>query len=622
MSTVQVLCPNGRRQNVKVTPNTKLLQVLEEVCKKQGFLPPEDFTLKHGRKPVDVTLSIRYSNLPNNVKLELVKSESSRAEEDVLIALQLQDGQRLQHTFPPGTSLWDILQHWENTDSAQKGNLCKTDPSTTPPTQTTCIYMREEVIGEIALQSTTLKKLGLTGGKAVIRLVHRPVDDETMAEILDKLEREKTKLQKLDLMAQRQLSQQEEKSSEEPTKCEKPKSEDKSVSSEGKTETPTNSASRTSEAMEVDTKQSAPLPSTSQQQQPMEVEDKIETQGHKAMTTGQGQGGSHSTQQQEFAETIRQMNIPGVQVFSPGDFHELSAQEQEVARRLAAHYMPLMGLQPAPGQPVARGAKPKRGQPPGTPSFSEFKFPEETKGKDVYKNELCEVDREEYKPCDRQAVLFNAEEVTRTAAQSEDLPDEFFEVNENDIKKMMIDLQKKVQSEADQPLLTKSMIQERLEAKYSRYQQVVLRFQFPDKVVLQGLFRPKETVHALHKFVKDYLEDKSLGFYLYTAPPKQLLKDQSLNLIQAKLAPASVIYFGSETPKEHYLSEAVMKEIGTKQRAEEIVENCLPREDAPPSAGRDSKPGPSKPRTSKPDSSQSSEPKKPGVPKWFNVGKK
>lgn len=26
-SSVQILCPNGRRQNVKVTPNTKLLQV-------------------------------------------------------------------------------------------------------------------------------------------------------------------------------------------------------------------------------------------------------------------------------------------------------------------------------------------------------------------------------------------------------------------------------------------------------------------------------------------------------------------------------------------------------------------------------------------------------------------
>lgn len=141
-----------------------------------------------------------------------------------------------------------------------------------------------------------------------------------MAEIIDKIEREKTKLQKLDLMAQRQLSQQEGKS-EDPVQSKEAQSVDKSSTAEDKTEGPKNSASRTSEAMEVDAKQSASVPSTSQQQQPMEVEDKIETEGHRAMATGQGQ---------EFAETIRQMNIPGVQVFSPGDFHELSAQEQEV----------------------------------------------------------------------------------------------------------------------------------------------------------------------------------------------------------------------------------------------------------------------------------------------------
>lgn len=146
-----------------------------------------------------------------------------------------------------------------------------------------------------------------------------------MAEILDKIEREKTKLQKLDLMAQRQLSQQEGKS-EDPVQSKEAQSVDKSSTAEDKTEGPKNSASRTSEAMEVDAKQSASVPSTSQQ--PMEVEDKIETEGHRAMATGQGQG--QSNQQQEFAETIRQMNIPGVQVFSPGDFHELSAQEQEV----------------------------------------------------------------------------------------------------------------------------------------------------------------------------------------------------------------------------------------------------------------------------------------------------
>ncbi|XP_061181046.1 tether containing UBX domain for GLUT4-like [Saccostrea echinata] len=568
MSTVQVLCPNGRRQNVKVTPNTKLLQVLEEVCKKQGFLPPEDYSLKHGRKTVDVTLSIRYSNLPNNVKLELVKSESSRAEQDVLIALQLEDGQRLQQTFSPATSLWDILQHWEKADSAHTGNLCKMDPSHTPPIQTTCIYMREEVIGEVALQTMTLRKLGLTSGKAVIRLVHRPVDDTVMAEILDKIDREKTKLEKLDSLAQRQLPQQEDKSL--PPKAEEliDRSEEKSQSTEDKSEISTESTSQTSEAMEVDPKPSTSVPSTSQQ--PMEVEERIETPGHRASNEGRGQ--SRGNQQQDFVETIRQMNIPGVQVFVPGDFNELSPQEQEIARRLAAYYMPQMGLHPSPNRQAAGGSKPKRGRPQEAVQFAEFKFPEDTKGKDVYKNELSEVNREEYKPCDRQAVLFNAEEVIQSTASNEDLPDEFFEITENDIRKMMVDLQKKAQSEMEQPLLTRSMVQERLESQYSKYQHVVIRIQFPDKVVLQGLFRPKETVHALHKFVKEYLEDKSQGFYLYTAPPKQVLKDQTLNLIQAKLAPASVVYFGSETTKDHYLSEAVMKEISPKSKAEDIVE--------------------------------------------------
>ena len=61
-----------------------------------------------------MTLSVRFANLPNNAKLELVKSEESRAESEVLIALQLESGERLQHSFSPGTTLWEILMHWEN----------------------------------------------------------------------------------------------------------------------------------------------------------------------------------------------------------------------------------------------------------------------------------------------------------------------------------------------------------------------------------------------------------------------------------------------------------------------------------------------------------------------------
>ena len=70
-----------------------------------------NFCFSQGRKKIDLTLSVRYSNLPNNAKLELVKAERSRAETDVTIALQLESGDRLQNTFSPAVSLWEVLQH-------------------------------------------------------------------------------------------------------------------------------------------------------------------------------------------------------------------------------------------------------------------------------------------------------------------------------------------------------------------------------------------------------------------------------------------------------------------------------------------------------------------------------
>ena len=36
-SSVNVLCPNGHRVTVKVTPTTSVLHIVEEVCKKKGF---------------------------------------------------------------------------------------------------------------------------------------------------------------------------------------------------------------------------------------------------------------------------------------------------------------------------------------------------------------------------------------------------------------------------------------------------------------------------------------------------------------------------------------------------------------------------------------------------------
>ncbi|XP_016392099.1 tether containing UBX domain for GLUT4 [Sinocyclocheilus rhinocerous] len=162
-SAVSVLTPNGRRQTVKVSANTPLLQVLEDVCKKHGF-NPEEHGLKFQRIVLDLSLQWRFASLPNNAKLEMVvcSRPQTGAESAVRIALQMEDGSRLQGSFSSGQSLWDLLTHFPQTRTP--------DLDASGPTPV-CVYMRDEVSGEDALKKTTLKSLGLTGGSAIIRYV-------------------------------------------------------------------------------------------------------------------------------------------------------------------------------------------------------------------------------------------------------------------------------------------------------------------------------------------------------------------------------------------------------------------------------------------------------------------
>lgn len=70
-----------------------------------------------------MTLSVRYANLPNNCKLELIKAEKSRVEQEVVIALQLENGERLQGSFLPTITLWDLLLYWESNSDRFKYNI-------------------------------------------------------------------------------------------------------------------------------------------------------------------------------------------------------------------------------------------------------------------------------------------------------------------------------------------------------------------------------------------------------------------------------------------------------------------------------------------------------------------
>lgn len=662
MSTLQVLCPNGRRQNVKITPNTKILQVLEDVCQKQKFLPPEDYKLVHGRKTLDVTLSVRYANLPNNAKLELVKSEESRAESDVLIALQLESGERLQNTFSPGITLWEVLLHWENIpDSPHKDVLTHIDSSQVPSVQPVCIYMREEVVGEESLKETQLRTLGLTGGKAVIRLIHRPVEDEVLAQISGKLEKERQRKSRLEAAAGAQ--QPTFSSISEPSLAvQQPISSESQLTStvQADQRQPYRETEKTNEAVSNDesaetksskgepaTKKGKPESESHDNAEPMEVEsgNQISDRGRPMETEETDQRINTSSandnsvnlarqSQREAAERLRSLNIPGVEIYTPDDFHDLTPEQQQVARQLAEAYLPRFGIQPAVTNQT-NNAKPKKPPPekkqrnPQAP-FADFKFPEETKGKKLYSNELSEVKQDDFQPCDRRTVLFNVEEQRESiSSDSGELPDEFFDITERDLRILMSDQKKKLNALEDQPLMTSALRKSKLEEEYSQYDRVIIRIQFPDRLVLQGLFKPRETVIALQKFVKEYLEDKSFPFYLYTSPPKHVLSDVTQSLIEAKLVPATVVYFGSEEHKDHYLSSAVISELSTKMAADQVVYECLSgssEETASQSSGQSTSSGSSKGKQLKSSARvpSSGEDKSGGkqVPKWFKTGKK
>ncbi|KAK6630932.1 hypothetical protein RUM44_003104 [Polyplax serrata] len=162
MYSVTVLTPRGRRQQVKVTPNTTLLQVLEEVCTKHGFNAME-YDLRHHNKVLDVSSMFRFTSLPNNAQLEMTEAVKQRQESEVTLGLQLESGERLTGVFFPSDSIWHVV--------------ITLHPEEEKLTNLVVIYMRQEIYGKENLCNTTLRSLGLTGGRAMLRLLHKSPEE-------------------------------------------------------------------------------------------------------------------------------------------------------------------------------------------------------------------------------------------------------------------------------------------------------------------------------------------------------------------------------------------------------------------------------------------------------------
>uniref|UniRef100_A0A1A9WAS4 UBX domain-containing protein n=1 Tax=Glossina brevipalpis TaxID=37001 RepID=A0A1A9WAS4_9MUSC len=440
---VTVLTPNGRRQNIKVTPNTTLLQILEEACQKHGFASDE-YCLKHHNKEVSLSQMFRFSGLPNNCLLEMSQTDRKRIAATVDICIQLEDGNRHQAQFKPEDNLWQVV--------AQLG-----DGYIQTYENPVVIYTRQEIIGKQKMSETTLKSLGIIEGRALLRLLNKkPEELKTQANVY------------------------------------------------------------IAPAIKTTPKKSSGSEKTKK-------------------TNSNAGGGGFSISRNLMQNLKKSSDEKNVEVELEAGSNENQKEEPEKPK-----YDWSSG--------VGRSMQPSQIQIGSNNNESEM----EEKNEPIYHiiGERC-------------AIIYSLNEIH---TQIEDLPDSFYDLTVNDLKLVLRDLKNIAAGNEDAPLLTEKLRELRdnrtMLNKISQYKNCVIRIKFPDRCVLQGMFKPIDKISDVIEFVRKFLRKPAKSFYLFTIPPKtKLILEKTL--LELDFVPNALIHFSYEDESEN-VGNCIKSEFLTK----------------------------------------------------------
>ncbi|KAJ3358700.1 Tether containing UBX domain for GLUT4 [Allomyces javanicus] len=211
-ASLVVATPDGKRATVKTTPAMPLKEVVATAVATLRLGNPDAWGLQRanaraGTPPLDLSLSVRFANLPSGAKLELVPRSARVAQRTanapVTVALQLDGGARTVDSYPASTTLWEVLRQVEE---RSKGTLNLTRRTGHPKEGSsklldkikatigddqymipTLLVLNKEVTTIEALQSTTLVSLGLQGN-VLIRLMFK-YSGQSLAEVQPLLDR-------------------------------------------------------------------------------------------------------------------------------------------------------------------------------------------------------------------------------------------------------------------------------------------------------------------------------------------------------------------------------------------------------------------------------------------------
>ncbi|XP_072861600.1 tether containing UBX domain for GLUT4 isoform X4 [Chlorocebus sabaeus] len=245
-----------------------------------------------------------------------------------------------------------------------------------------------------------------------------------------------------------------------------------------------------------------------------------------------------------------------------------------------------LGGPPGPTRPLTSSSVtlPKTLSSPGGPSK-----PKKSKsGQDPRQEQEQEQEQEpeppvDLEPVDREPVVCHPDLEERLQAWPAELPDDFFELTVDDVRRRLAQLKSERKRLEEAPLVTKAFREAQIKEKLERYPKVALRVLFPDRYVLQGFFRPSETVGDLRDFVRSHLGNPELSFYLFITPPKTVLDDHTRTLFQANLFPAALVHFGAKEPAGVYLEPGLLEHAISPSAADMLVARCMSRVAGSPS---------------------------------------
>ncbi|KHN76739.1 Tether containing UBX domain for GLUT4 [Toxocara canis] len=515
MSGVTVICPNSRRCIVKVTPSTHLRKVLEEACLKQGF-DVDTHELKHHNRVLDGALPFRLSGLPNNATVEMIRISRASGPANVEIALQISDGSRKLCTLNNELTLLDVLTKF----SSEFGDdLLHCGDGKIP----VCVYMNKEYRGEAELSVTTLKSIGISSGRSLIRYSAQKVSEEELSKIADRLSDEKARKEKLSegfdaRRAENQRREQIERQREEDFERERCESEESTARRLARHEGTSTLNSERKEATATSTTGASEESSNS-------VTTSSSGSTHTALATG-----SPLSRLEHLQSLLSHVNMS----------LNLNTEDFFADHLVTENGRIDLNVQ-APLSNLATQQQPS--------NSADFRFPNASQEVSSVRGPEAEVHplplpRVCTTKCDRKAmVVVKDKEASASTPSTANIDDKFFELTVHDAQSLQRDLREQVRAHEQRALIPREFIAQRnRELKEDVYKHTVIRFQLADKTTIQALFLSREPVSHIYEFIANGLQDRRKRFDLCFALNQKVPNDADKHLIDAGLAPTSTVF--------------------------------------------------------------------------------